>query len=68
MRHDHAYEVDPTLLPEHVQHQEIPAWCTLRLVVARLEYLFGIQDDWSDERISGEELLAEIEAEEASES
>ena len=38
------------------------------MVDAFLEYLFGIRDDWSDERISGEELLAWVEAEEASES
>ena len=36
------------------------------MVDARLEYLYWIQDHWADERISGEELLAEIEAEEAS--
>lgn len=67
MRYDHVYAVDPTLMHEHVQ-QEIPAWDTLRMVDARLEYLYWGQDDWSNERISGEDLLAEIEAEEASES
>jgi hypothetical protein len=36
------------------------------MVDARLEYLYWVQDHWADERISGEELLAEIEAEEAS--
>ena len=28
-------------------------------------YLYWVQDHWADERISGDELLAEIEAEEA---
>ena len=67
MRHDHVYEVDPALMREHVQQQNIPKWDTLRMFNARLEYLYWLQDHWADERISGEELLAEIEAEEASE-
>ena len=66
MRHDHVYEVDPALMTEHVRQQAIPAWDTLRMVDARLDYLYWIQDHWADERVSGEELLAEIEAEEAS--
>ena len=68
MRHDHVYEVDPALMSDHVQQQNIPKWDTLRMFNARLEYLYWLQDHWADERISGEELLAEIEAEEASES
>jgi hypothetical protein len=68
MRHDHVYEVDPRLMREHVQQQDIPNWDTRRMFDARLEYLYWVQDHWADERISGEELLAEIEAEEASES
>jgi hypothetical protein len=66
MRHEHVYEVDPALMRRHVQQQDIPKWDTLRMVDARLEYLHWVQDHWADERISGEELLAEIEAEEAS--
>jgi hypothetical protein len=66
MRHEHVYEVDPALMTEHVRQQDIPAWDTHRMVDARLEYLYWVQDHWADERISGQELLAEIEAEEAS--
>jgi hypothetical protein len=66
MRYDHVYEVDPALMTEHVRQQEIPTWDTLRMVDARLDYLYWVQDHWADERVSGEELLAEIEAEEAS--
>jgi hypothetical protein len=66
MRHEHVYEVDPALMVEHVRQQDIPAWDTQRMVDARLEYLYWVQDHWADERISGQELLAEIEAEEAS--
>jgi hypothetical protein len=63
MRHEHVYEVDPALMTEHVRQQEIPAWDTLRMVESRLEYLLWMQDHWADERISGQALLAEIEAE-----
>jgi hypothetical protein len=63
MRHEHVYEVDPALMTEHVRQQDIPAWDTVRMVDARLEYLYWLQDHWADERISGQELLAEIEAE-----
>jgi len=66
MRHDHVYEVDPALMQTHVHQQDIPAWDVHRMVDARLEYLYWVQDHWADERISGQELLAEIEAEEAS--
>ena len=66
MRFEHIYEVDPALMTTHVKQQEIPAWDTRRMVDARLEYLYWIQDHFADERVSGGELLAEIEAEEAS--
>jgi hypothetical protein len=66
MRHDHIYEVDPDLMTEHVEQQHIPAWDMLRMVDSRLEWLYMLQAHFSDERVSGEELLAEIEAEEAS--
>jgi hypothetical protein len=64
MRHEHVYEVDPALMTEHVRQQPIPAWDTHRMVDARLEYLYFIQDHFADERVSGDELLAEIAAEE----
>ena len=36
MRFDHVYEVDPQLMTEHVQQQDIPAWDTQRIVDSRL--------------------------------
>jgi hypothetical protein len=66
MRYEHVFEVDPALMSEHVQQQDVPAWDTHRMVDSRLEYLYWVQDHWADERISGDELLREIEAEEAS--
>lgn len=68
MRHDHVYEVDPELMTVHVEQQPIPAWDTLRMVDGRMEYLYWVQDHWADERVSGDELLAEIEAEEGHQS
>jgi hypothetical protein len=65
MRHDHVYEVDPALMQAHVRQQDIPAWDTHRMVDARMAYLLWTQAHWSDVRISGDKLLAEIEAEEA---
>jgi hypothetical protein len=67
MRHDHVYEVDPALMQTHVRQQDIPAWDTNRMVAARMEYLLWMQDHWADVRISGDKLLAEIEAEDANE-
>ena len=63
MRHEHVYEVDPALMREHVRQQVIPAWDTLRMVDARLEHLYWLQDHFADERISGQELLDELAAE-----
>lgn len=63
MRFDHVYEVDPALMSEHVQQQDIPAWDTLRIVESRLEHLVWMHDHFADSVVSGEELLREIEAE-----
>jgi hypothetical protein len=63
MRFDHVYEVDPELMSEHIQQQDIPAWDTLRIVESRWEHLAWMHDHFADSVVSGEELLAEIEAE-----
>ena len=63
MRFDHVYEVDPALMTEHTPQQDIPAWDTHRMVDSRWEHLAWMHDHWADEVLSGEELLAEIEAE-----
>ena len=62
MRFDHIYEVDPALMDEHIQQQDIPAWDTLRIVESRLEHLAWMHDHFADSVVSGEELLREIEA------
>ena len=64
MRFDHIYEVDPALMAEHAPQQEIPAWDTHRIVDSRWEHLAWMHDHFADSVVSGEELMAEIEAEE----
>ena len=63
MRFDHIYEVDPELMSEHIEQQDIPAWDTLRIVESRWEHLAWMHDHFADSVVSGEELLKEIEAE-----
>ena len=62
-RFEHVYEVDPALMTEHVRQQNIPNWDFNRIVDNRWEHLAWMHDHFADSRISGEELLAEIEAE-----
>ena len=62
-RFEHIYEVDPALMREHVRQQEIPNWDFHRIVESRWEHLAWMLDHFADSVISGEELLAEIEAE-----
>ena len=63
MRFDHVYEVEPGLMSEHIQQQDIPAWDTLRIVESRWEHLAWMHDHFADSVVSGEELLKEIEGE-----
>ena len=59
MRFDHVYEVDPALMTEHIQQQDIPAWDTTRIVAGRWDHLAWMHDHFADTVISGEELLEE---------
>ena len=63
MRFDHVYEVDPALMAEHIEQQDIPAWDTLRIVDSRWEHLAWMHDHFADSVVSGEELLQEMKAE-----
>ena len=63
MRFDDVYEVDPALMTEHVQQQEIPAWDTERIVDSRWEHLAWMHDHFADSVVSGEELITELDAE-----
>ncbi len=62
-RFEHSYEVEPSLMTEHVRQQDIPNWDFHRIVDNRWEHLAWMHDHFADSVISGEELLKEIEAE-----
>jgi hypothetical protein len=62
-RFEHVYEVDPALMTEHVHQQNIPNWEFNRIVENRWEHLAWMHVHFADTKLSGEELLAEIEAE-----
>lgn len=62
-RFEHVLEVDPALMTEHVHQQELPNWDVHRIVESRWEHLAWMHDHFADSVISGEELLAEIDAE-----
>jgi hypothetical protein len=62
-RFEHVFEVDPALMTEHVRQQDLPNWDVHRIVESRWEHLAWMHDHFADSVISGEQLLAEIEAE-----
>ncbi len=63
-RYDGVYEVDPSLMKEHVRQQDIPAWDTQRIVRSRHDHLNWMHSHFADSVISGAELLTEIRADE----
>jgi hypothetical protein len=60
-RLEHVYEVDPDLMRITPQ-QEMPLWETERIVSDRTDHLAWMHRLFADTVISGDELLAEIEA------
>jgi hypothetical protein len=62
-RFEHVLEIDPALMTEHVQQQDIPNWDFQRIVAARWEHLAWMHDHFADSVLSGEELIEEIAAE-----
>ncbi len=62
-RIEHVYEVDPALMADHVRQQAMPNWDVARIVEARTDHLAWMHDHFADSVLSGEELLAELEAE-----
>ena len=62
-RFEHVYEIDPALMTEHVHQQNIPNWEFNRIVENRWEHLAWMHAHFADTKLSGEELLAEIDAE-----
>ncbi|MCC6224566.1 MAG: hypothetical protein IT201_13875 [Thermoleophilia bacterium] len=62
-RYEHVFEVDPALMTEHVRQQELPNWEIHRIVDSRWDHLAWMHDHWADRKLSGEELLGELERE-----
>lgn len=62
-RFEHVYEVDPALMTEHVHQQTILNGEFNRIVENRWEHLAWMHAHFADSKLSGEELLGEIEAE-----
>jgi hypothetical protein len=62
-RFEHTYEVAPELMTEHVRQQDMPNWDFQRIVASRWEHLAWMHAHFADMKLSGEELLAEIERE-----
>jgi hypothetical protein len=63
---EHVYEVDPRLMQRWVVQQTFPNWDTLRIMNSRRDHLDWMHAHFAQKVIPGSELLAEIEAEAAS--
>lgn len=61
MRIDGVYEVNPARM-QLFQQQDIPLWDTTRIVASRWDHLAWMHGHFADEVLSGEAMLAEIEA------
>jgi hypothetical protein len=62
-RYEHVLEIDPALMTEHIRQQDLPNWDIHRIVASRWDHLAWMHDHWADGRLSGEELLQELESE-----
>jgi hypothetical protein len=62
-RYENVFEVDPSLMVEHVNQQTFPNWETLRIVHSRHDHLQWMHDHWAHNVISGEEILRSLEEE-----
>jgi hypothetical protein len=59
-RFEHVYEVEPSLMVQHVNQQTFPNWDTLRIVHSRHDHLQWMHDHWATTIVSGEQILAEL--------
>jgi hypothetical protein len=65
---EHVYEVDPRLMQQWVLAQTFPNWDTLRIMRSRGDHLAWMHRHFAHSVITGSELLAEVLADEASQS
>ncbi len=57
-----VFEVDPSLMTDHVRQQAMPVWDTVRIVASRTDHLEWMHRHWAATTLSGEALLAELDA------
>jgi hypothetical protein len=62
-RYENVFEVDPSLMVEHVNQQTFPNWETLRIVHSRHDHLQWMHDHWAARVVSGEEILRSLDEE-----
>ena len=56
VRKEHFYEVDPQIMGQQFDQQDMPAWDTLRIVSDRNDYLAWMHTHFADETlVAGEE-------------
>jgi hypothetical protein len=65
--HEHVFEVDPRLMERWVLQQEFPNWDSLRIMNARGDHLAWMHAHFARSVVTGSELLAEVDAEDAGE-
>ncbi len=63
--HEHLYEVDPRLMERWVIQQTFPNWDSLRIMNARGDHLAWMHAHFASKVVTGSELLAEVDAEDA---
>jgi hypothetical protein len=63
--HEHLYEVDPRLMERWVLQQAFPNWDSLRIMNARGDHLAWMHAHFAKGIVTGSELLAEVDAEDA---
>ena len=63
--HEHVYEVDPRLMERWVLQQTFPNWDSLRIMNARGDHLAWMHAHFALGVVTGSELLAEVDAEDA---
>lgn len=63
--HEHLYEVDPRLMERWVLQQSFPNWDSLRIMNARGDHLAWMHAHFARTVVTGSELLAEVDEEDA---
>jgi hypothetical protein len=56
-RGEHAFEVDPALMVEHVTQQPMPRWDTQRIARARSDYLEWMHRHFARRVVAGSTLI-----------